>query len=1197
MEHFQDGHMAHTSCEEPVIAELKGSRILCFMRSLVVSLVATLCATTAAHSDNLVPDASFESPVARWFQEHGGWSYYAGKEKVEGAPDGDHVLAIQGWDARGSRILAPTMDLGAETYCGALSVRGFGTLDGVTVEYGLFDEKGQKPVASFGKVSLSQPGRWLRIEKANVSPSAPAAKGRLCIVVSGPHEGARVEVDLAGLFAGGRIGPIDDNAFFRWFEAETLANGEGWREAGHYRSWYAGQPSGGKMLAGYYGHSKEYKQEVWWTVSRTVAIPRSRRYRLFVRFVIVNEPNANTFTISLEQNGRPVASKEINDGRDKHGGGRLRWVWESIEADLDPGAAKIVLSRSKKGGSWVCRKIDLLALTSLVSYEPNIQDFRPKGYMRWTNLSEGQEPFCMWVWIRRHQAPNYFANVGMLTAAGASRSYYVPRDESKWLAPGERTPWIRISDDLLPGGGRNNVSLHASRKQHTAGFVQGRIRGRLEFALGTGHEPLRTIDFDQEAYRVLLTLPANFDTDRDMIRWPYDYIEEKEKLLAEIPEPRRKRAKHLELSTQLAFTVGRDDPNVIEREINIIKKLGFNTLYHNIAPPESAFEFYRAHDLKPIFGHGVRDLWLRARKEKSMHHPEAAMIDARLKQLRETVEPIIPNLNRIDLMDEPGGMSYEAIVGSELCRKKFAESLKAEGLRPADLGVSGWAEVVPVGPEKSAEHPMLFYHTGIFRLQAFATFVRAVTEAKNRHFPKDAGLTYVNYSPPYGGGSWTLRGTDLFFTHRDGGLELGWTEDWKGYGAGPQHLSDTLALLRAASAHRQPIGCYCIPAADLTMLRMQYYTLLAGGARTIVSYNYGPWYASIDSWGRNFDVYRSLAVVQHELGTIDEALADTTRRPVQAAILYNRTASIWEKQDYTTLQNGSYIHWALAHAGYDADFLAEEDIEDGRLAKYKVFYLHGSQLRRKTAKAIAEWVRSDGILFGSMGAGCRDEYDRPLDTLVEVFRSESIDGKLERNVGRPKYELRSQPILDVLNTTDRFDGPAVEFNQLCYREAVEPLDGGKVILRNKSGESAGTIAEFGRGKAIRVAGTPGITYLNDAVRVKEYDPNSYMPKAFRRELRDFIAWPARLASVEPMAKHEAPCTEIIRYDAPDRAVVFLIDHRAQPIDRFTFELMDATGFRSAFSASGAHVDLADKGNGTLEVTLSMNAADAVVLTR
>ena len=98
------------------------------------------------------------------------------------------------------------------------------------------------------------------------------------------------------------------------------------------------------------------------------------------------------------------------------------------------------------------------------------------------------------------------------------------------------------------------------------------------------------------------------------------------------------------------------------------------------------------------------------------------------------------------------------------------------------------------------------------------------------------------------------------------------------------------------------------------------------------------------------------------------------RHQSEVAILYNRTAAIWGDQTSTSEQDGRFTHWALAHAGYDANFLAEEDIEAGKLNTYKVLYLHGPQIRRQTASKIADWVRQGGVLAGAAGAGCRDEY-------------------------------------------------------------------------------------------------------------------------------------------------------------------------------------------------------------------------------
>ena len=250
----------------------------------------------------------------------------------------------------------------------------------------------------------------------------------------------------------------------------------------------------------------------------------------------------------------------------------------------------------------------------------------------------------------------------------------------------------------------------------------------------------------------------------------------------------------------------------------------------------------------------------------------------------------------------------------------------------------------------------------------------------------------MNYSPPTSGGTWTERGTDLFLAHRQGGMEMVWTEDWLGYSLGPQHLSDTLALCRAAGrVEDRRLGAYCVGQATPKLMRMKYYTLVAGGARDIECYDYGPWYAGIDSWARQFGLYPAIRACNLELGVIDPYLQGTVRRRTEVAILYNRTASIWAQDDNTCLLEGSFTHWPLAHAGYDADYLAEEDVEAGRLSHYKVLYLDGAQLRRPATEAIDHWVRGGGVLFASAGAASRDQFDRPMDLLDRTFGARCLD--------------------------------------------------------------------------------------------------------------------------------------------------------------------------------------------------------------
>lgn len=1150
--------------------------------------------------ENLVVDASFESPLPSWFAEHAGTSYYAGKEEVSGAADGRNVLAIEAWDKQGSRILSEPVTLAGEgaiapAVSATAAVRCLGKTHDAAFELALFDDKGRKKLASFGRLPLDGKTAWHTATKTGVTLDGSVKTCRLALVVSGAEEQGRVEVDCVGLFRGATLGPVADNSDLAVEEAENLADGKAWKVVDHYGGWYGGTPSSMKMLAGPHAVKPEENQPV----SRRLPVRHAGPHVLWVR--LLAGPYAGKFTVALRQNGTVVAQKEFAEDAPRHGKG-YQWVWDSFPADLRQGEVELLLTRPAQGASWVTRKIDLFVLTNRPDYVPQIEHFQPQGFLRFTNLSSEQEPFCLWIWVRRHQGPRWYANPGILSRAGLSQSYYVPADRAKWLAPGGRSPWVRISDYLLAAGGRNNVQMTATRKGHTNGFVEGRIRGRLEFAAGPSRRVTRTIDIDQVGARVLLTIPCDLQSQAQDIKTAMDYIRETEAEIAKLGPARGKPAQWLNLAANVGLRAGLDDAEALRREIGIIKSLGFNQTYHLIAPPEQAVAFCEKHGLLTRFSGGP-SLW-RSVEHGSQHHPDTDAMRKNVEKFAEQNRPILDRFVRFKLMDEPGGMSYASIAASEPCRRKFVDWLKAQGLGPAQLGVKTWDEVAFVSPEESSSKPELFYHSGLFRLEAFATLAKACVAAKQARLP-NAMLTYVNYSPPTSGGSWTERGTDLFFAHRKGGMEMIWTEDWLGYSLGPQHLSDTLALCRAAGRpDKRPMGAYCVGQGTPTLMRMKYYTLVAGGVRNIVCYDYGPWYAGIDSWARRFDLYPAIRRCNLELGTIDPYLQGTTRRKTDVAMLYNRTASIWADKDNTGLLSGTFTHWALAHAGYDADFLAEEDVEAGELARYKVLYLDGPQLRRAAAGAIRDWVERGGVLFGTAGAGSRDQYNRSMDVLEKTFGARSLEFAVKARAGRPRYEMRGLKALDRLEpagaeaagaeAAGAKDVPVVGLDQLAYQERLEPLAGAQVILKDRQGRPAGTRNRAGRGTAIRVAALPGISYAHEAVQ-PPYEIDKYLPTDFRAGLRDFLAWPAKTAQAARTARTQSPIAEIVRYDGPDRTVLFLIDHAAQPVERFTFELDDAAGFVRAISASGKPVTINSANHGTLNVSLPLDAADAVVL--
>jgi hypothetical protein len=165
------------------------------------------------------------------------------------------VLVIEAWDTGGTHILSGPIDFAQKTGAKALSatirIRSFGKSQGATLELALFDERGSKKLASFGRMTLDGSGAWREHSGRNVTVEASERPFRLALVVSGPQENARLEVDQVGLFEGAELGPVTDNSDLAVIEAEDMADGTAWKAVDDYPGWYNGTPSGMKMLAGF----------------------------------------------------------------------------------------------------------------------------------------------------------------------------------------------------------------------------------------------------------------------------------------------------------------------------------------------------------------------------------------------------------------------------------------------------------------------------------------------------------------------------------------------------------------------------------------------------------------------------------------------------------------------------------------------------------------------------------------------------------------------------------------------------------------------------------------------------------------------------------------------------------------------------------------------------------------------------------
>ncbi len=403
---------------------------------------------------NLVPDASFETPAGAWFPtiaDANQGSYFVAKEKVAGAAQGDFVLAIQGWDKVGSRVLSGPLTLSEGEYSAFWKVRSFGGKAdaGAKVELALIDEKGQTQLLSLGEFVLDDKGEWKQIT-ATAKLAAPVEKARLAFVVSGPQQGARVEVDVLGLFAGSTPAPVNDNADFAWFEAEAMDGGAAWTVGDHVVGWYSDLPSGDHVLVGAAAVAEADNAPA----VKTLKVRNAGAHRLWLRFLHLAQPLAGGFTLALKQNGKVVAEQIINEGDEKWGA-PYNWVWTSIQADLQPGEVEVAVSRPAAGSSWIGRRLDLLVFTDLLDYQPQTGDFRPKGFLRFTNTSAEPEPYNLWVFLVRHQMPDFYETAGILsTPVGADATATLfPTKKTNGSRPGKARPGSMSAGFCGPAAG------------------------------------------------------------------------------------------------------------------------------------------------------------------------------------------------------------------------------------------------------------------------------------------------------------------------------------------------------------------------------------------------------------------------------------------------------------------------------------------------------------------------------------------------------------------------------------------------------------------------------------------------------------------------------------------------------------------------------------------------------------------------
>lgn len=470
------------------------------------------------------------------------------------------------------------------------------------------------------------------------------------------------------------------------------------------------------------------------------------------------------------------------------------------------------------------------------------------------------------------------------------------------------------------------------------------------------------------------------------------------------------------------------------------------------------------------------------------------------------------------------------------CAAAFREYVKALGATPADFAKTDWAEVKPGwggGPKATS------YYTRKFNNYATAKLfveLRKAFDAENTK--KRQALAAGNtssavarqpwiYSYALRGNTFLMAGHSLdffdFYRYADNAFmyetsNRGWQIwQWDSY------LCDVGRILDERMHKR--FGIIIKPHRGAPVQRAL--AAVSRGAKLLYWYTYGPDYYKGDTFCSEPEAIALAVKAAHLIGKSEDVLWGATwAKPAEVAIVKPRCSEFLGNDEQW--ESAKWVYTALAHAHIPVDPIDEVMLAQDDLSKYKIIYMNGSHLPRKSAEALAKYVADGGTLWTS-GWGCaRDEADEPLTALQAVLGLEDRAApEIWRSVGRYKagavqsfVDPRSQRAAVPAGAKITGTGPyAASFIPVVGREVLRPGRDTDVLAQFADGGAAMTRHRHGKGVAYVAGFYPGLEY-SATVR----DGAADMSRDFDAARRSFIAIPA-LALTQPVVSTSVPAVE------------------------------------------------------------------------